>query len=88
MQAGGAGRIVRIEDFRFVPAEIRVPRGGKVTFVNMDAARHTATSGEKGLFDTGLLEKGESKTVTFEDAGASPYFCRPHPFMRGRVVVR
>ena len=37
--------------------------------------------------DTGAIKPGESKTVTFDTAGAIPYVCSFHPFMTGTVTV-
>ncbi len=51
---------------------------------------HTATSfepGKVGKWDTGVLEKGQSKTVTFSEPGNYYYICAPHPWMYGQVIV-
>jgi plastocyanin len=41
--------------------------------------------GKVGDWDTGLLAKGESKEVTFKEAGTYFYICTPHPWMYGQV---
>jgi plastocyanin len=76
---------VDIKDFKFVAADINVAVGGTVTWTNSDAQQHTATAA--GMFDTGPIEPGESKTVTFDAAGTIPYACSFHPFMTGTVTV-
>ncbi len=38
--------------------------------------------------DTGSLEKGESKTITFTESGTFKYICTFHPFMTGTVEVK
>jgi plastocyanin len=81
-----AGDEVEIADFKFQPAEIRVKRGGKLTWSNTDAAAHTATA-EDGSFDTGTIEQKGSKSVTLERAGTIAYICDFHPYMTGKVVV-
>ena len=78
---------VTITDFEFSPATITVNVGDTVTWTNEGPTMHTATA-EDGSFDTGNLEQGESGSATFNDAGTIPYICTPHPFMKGRVVVR
>jgi LPXTG-motif cell wall-anchored protein len=78
---------VTITDFEFTPATITVDEGDTVTWVNKGPTLHTATA-EDGSFDTGNLDKGESGSATFTSAGTIPYICTPHPFMKGKVVVR
>ncbi len=83
--ARAAGAIVEIHQFKFVPAEIEVAVGSTITFTNLDLVPHTATGDG---FDTGALKKGESKEITFSEAGDFPYLCTLHRHMKGRVRVR
>ena len=76
---------VEIHQFKFAPAEIEVAVGTRVTFSNLDLVPHTATGDG---FDTGPLKKGESKEITFSEAGDFPYLCTFHRHMKGRVRVR
>ena len=66
------------------PVEVRV--GETVTWINDDSGRHTVTS-KDGVFDSGMMGKGQSFSFTFDKAGEYPYFCEPHPNMVGTVVV-
>ena len=77
--------VVEIHQFKFAPAEIEVAAGTTVTFTNLDLVPHTATGDG---FDTGTLKKGESKEITFSEAGDFPYLCTFHRHMKGRVRVR
>ena len=83
---------VRIKDFLYDPEAITVAAGAKVTFTNEDGAPHTATSGASpnadGVFDTGTLTKGQSKTVKLVKVGTFSYYCAIHPFMKGTVTVK
>ncbi len=83
---------VQIEDFLYEPPAITVAVGTEVTFTNEDTAPHTATSGESpkpdGVFDTDIIEKGESKSVKLDKAGTFAYYCELHPFMKGTVIVK
>jgi plastocyanin len=76
---------VDIKDFAFVAADVHVAVGGTVTWTNSDSQQHTATGA--GTFDTGAIKPGESRTVTFDEAGSFPYACSFHPFMTGTVSV-
>jgi plastocyanin len=78
----------------FGPNNLNVRAGERVTFVNSDFVLHTATSiasqddpTPDGVFDTGLLNNGESTEVTFDEAGTYNYFCSIHPQMRGTITV-
>ena len=86
--AAAASAKVRIASFKYVPQTIEVKRGGTVTWTNEDSAKHTATDSAANGFDTGTLEQGQSKRVTFKKAGTFNYTCDFHPFMKGTVVVK
>jgi plastocyanin len=61
-------------------------RGETVTWINDDSGRHTVTS-KDGVFDSGMMGKGQSFSFTFDKAGEYSYHCEPHPSMVGTVVV-
>jgi len=77
---------VIIEGHKFVPAEISIRPGTKVTWVNRDEVPHTATS-DSNSFSSKVLGKGDTFTKTFGDPGDHPYHCIPHPNMKGAVRV-
>jgi len=83
---GVAKSRVRISNFAYAPAVIRVPAGSTVTWQNDDAEAHTVTSDDKSM-DTGVIEEGVSATLSFPVAGDYAYYCTIHPGMRGRVIV-
>ncbi len=85
--SSSSGTKVTIADFKYKPATITVKVGQKVTWTNTDSSNHTATA-KQGSFDTGNLQKGNSKAVTFSKPGTFTYTCSYHPFMHGTVVVR
>ena len=84
---------------RFYPPELIVPSGSYVTWTNDDDLTHTITSGKKagyglyefvqdGIFNSGELDEGESFTFHFAEPGRYEYFCVPHPWMNGVIVVQ
>lgn len=83
---------VRIEDFKYVPSTITVAPGTTITWTNRDKAPHTATSGASpnadGVFESGTITKGASRTVTVSKRGTFAYYCAFHPFMKGTVIVK
>ncbi|MFG2298389.1 cupredoxin family copper-binding protein [Streptomyces sp. NPDC048603] len=79
---------VHIKDFKFVPAEVKVPAGAKVTVVNDDSAPHTLTATEGQAFDTGTIESGKSGSFTAPSKpGSYAFICSIHPQMKGTLVV-
>src|SRR5258705_384100 len=64
-----------------------VKAGTTVTFTNGGDVQHAATAFERGNWDTGPLEKGQSKTVTFSEPVTYYYICTPHPWMYGQIIV-
>ena len=65
---------------------ITVAAGTKVTFTNTGAQPHNASS-DAGGWDTGLLAKGETASVTFNRPGTYNFICTPHPSMIGQIIV-
>jgi plastocyanin len=87
---GSLGVVVALRDFSFVPQEVRVPRGTRITWVNCENANidgHTTTS-ETDLWASDFMVSGETFSRVFDEAGRYPYYCIPHAsFMRGVIVV-
>lgn len=84
---------------RFNPSELIVPSGSDVTWTNDDDLTHTITSGknagyglyeflQNGIFNSGELDQGESFTFHFAEPGRYGYFCVPHPWMSGVIIVQ
>ena len=82
--------IVTIRNFTFFPDTVRVRPGAEVTWVNCETDipdYHTSTS-STGAWNSGALNRGEFFTRRFDASGSFEYFCEPHPFMRGAVIVQ
>lgn len=79
---------IDIKQFSFGTEPLTVEAGSKVTFTNYDEMKHNAVALD-GSFETPLLAKGESHTITLEKAGTYNYFCAPHKqFMTGQIIVK
>jgi plastocyanin len=76
-----------VQDFMFRPARLEIAAGTTVVWTNGGQVPHTVTA-EDGSFDTGPIQAGEQRAITFSRPGTFPFHCTPHPFMRGEVVVR
>jgi plastocyanin len=88
--AQGETVTVGMEDNYFDRAEISVPAGTTVTWVQNGENPHTTTSYD-GLWDSGMVAGGSggSYSYTFEEPGTYEYFCAPHESqgMVGTVTV-
>ena len=74
------------------PETINISTGTTLEWINEDAAMHTATSGipasgSDGVFDSGILNLGDTYEFTFVDVGNYDYYCILHPWMIGTVNV-
>ncbi len=78
------------------PDQLTAAAGSDVTVTNQDTVPHTVTSGtgptdtnSAQSFDTGLINGGESATLSLSQvsAGQYDYYCMVHPYMTGSIVV-
>ncbi|HEV2281935.1 MAG TPA: plastocyanin/azurin family copper-binding protein [bacterium] len=84
--AGGAPARLRIENFAFAPALIKVAPGTTVVWTNADEIPHTSTS-KDGMWDSEAIQPGATFSVTFDKPGTYVYGCTIHPFMQATVAV-
>lgn len=81
------------------PKILEVEPGTKITWTNDDvftflsgefAGIHNATGSDGGdeFFSTPLLAHGETASHVFEKEGTYLYNCTPHPYMKGKIVVK
>lgn len=84
---GASGMEVKIDNFAFNPAVIRVKVGTQVTWINKDDIPHTVDSSE-GKFKSAALDTDQKFEFKFSEPGEYPFFCRMHPKMTGKVVVQ
>ena len=86
-RAGGVVTLAHMQGMSFRQARIEVPVGTTVEWKNDDPLAHTVTAVD-GSFASPIIEPGQSWRRVFDKPGEYAYFCTPHPFMRGVVVVR
>lgn len=75
---------INIENFSFSPNTLTVKKGMAVTWTNNDSAPHTIKS---AAFNSEVLNKGQSFSFTFNEAGTFNYYCSLHPAMTGEIIV-
>ena len=76
-----------IKNVSYLQPRLQVTVGTTIEWTNNDPMPHTVTSTNRS-FDSGLISPGKTWRYTFTKAGTFNFFCTPHPFMKGTVVVR
>ena len=82
------------QTLNFTPANITVVIGvnNTITWTNDDTIQHTVTSTlvptGASTFDSGIMNSGQTFTVTLTVAGTYDYHCTLHPaWMKGTITV-
>ena len=79
---------VGIVNYQYYPKTLTVKKGTTVTWTNEDAAAHTVTSiGANLILNSALFGENKTYSYTFNEVGTFDYYCKPHPYMKGTVVV-
>lgn len=78
--------LIEIKGLVFVPAIIDVNVGDTITWTNRDFVPHTATASNKS-WDTGTINKDESKSIVINPGMETGYFCIFHPNMKGSMTL-
>ena len=79
--------VVHIKNFAFSPANVTVPAGAMLRFIEDDETPHTVTAADKS-FDSGNMNQHDKWDHVFATAGTYPYICAYHPYMKGTVTVK
>ncbi len=82
----GSTVAVSIVDFAFDAPTVEIPMGTTVTWTNTGKIIHTTTSKDK-LWDSAIMNPGDTFSYTFTEAGTFDYWCTLHPNMLGTIVV-
>ena len=79
-------RRTTIKNISYLQPRITVSVGTTVEWTNSDPLPHTVTANDNS-FNSGLIQPGKTYRHTFTKAGTFNYYCVPHPFMKGVIVV-
>jgi plastocyanin len=90
---------VDIADMVFTPPALTIHVGDTVTWREVGEAGHSTTSDDEippslspdnpegPLWDSGIMEAGQSFSRTFSSTGSFSYHCSRHPMMTGTILV-
>jgi plastocyanin len=87
--AAPAALMVRtgMKNINYLRSKLEVVVGTTVEWTNRDPLPHSVTAVDRS-FNSGLIQPGKTYRHTFTKAGTFNFFCMPHPFMKGTIVVR
>jgi plastocyanin len=85
--AAADGTEIGIDNFKFAPTPLTVPKGATVTWVNRDDIPHSIVLQALG-FHSHPMDTDGSVSLRFDQPGRYDYVCGLHPFMRGQVIVQ
>ncbi len=78
---------VQIRNLRFSPSELVVAPGDTVVWVNKDLIPHTITADDRS-WDSERLNQNDRWEIVVHEGMRETYFCRYHPSMTGRLLIR
>ena len=77
---------VLVSNYMYMPDQVTVTPGTKITFTNHDATAHTATL-SNGMTGTGTIAPHSSRSIRLTKPGTYHYHCVFHAFMTGTITV-
>lgn len=80
-------RGVDIENFSFIPSELKIREGETVVWTNRDFAAHTIISDSGNELSSATLTKGKVSSHIFSSTGTFEYHCGIHPSMKAKIIV-
>jgi plastocyanin len=78
--------VVNISGFAFDPPSLTIKVGTTVTWTNQDSAVHNVKADDNS-WGSNDLNKGDTYSFTFAQAGTYPYRCGFHANMKGTIIV-
>lgn len=79
---------INIKDYAYSKKTVTVKRGTVIKWVNKDSMKHNAHSDKSGGPKGPLLAKGKSYSWKASKKGTFNYYCTPHTYMKGKIVVK
>ena len=76
-----------MKNINYLRPRLEVTVGTTVEWTNRDPLPHTVTA-VNGSFNSGLIQPGKTFRHTFTKLGTYNFYCMPHPFMKGTIIVR
>ena len=75
---------ITIQNFAFNPSSLTIKAGSTVIWKNLDSAPHKIKS---DIFNSNVLNNGDTFSFKFDNKGTYNYSCAIHPFMQATITV-
>jgi plastocyanin len=85
--ARGGAATVSMKNIKFMPQDLTVKAGQRITWTNDDPVAHTVTAKKGADFDSGTINSGGTFSFTPRKAGTIDYVCTIHPGQTGTITV-
>lgn len=76
-----------MDNYAFNPDTLAVNAGTEIIWINNQGVPHHIVS-QDGLFESSDLNKGDDFKFTFANPGEYSYYCKIHPSMKGKIIVK
>ena len=76
-----------MRNINYLQSKLEITVGTTIEWTNRDPLAHSVTATDRS-FNSGLIQPGKTFRHTFTKAGKFTFFCIPHPFMTGTIVVK
>lgn len=77
---------IKLINYAFSPNYLEIKKDETVTWKNYDNTAHII------VIDNGIIsfpiQYSETFVYTFNEVGTYNYYCEPHPYMRGKIIVK
>lgn len=77
---------IAIVEFAFDPPEVTAVAGSTIIWSNDDDVTHNVFTSDE-LLASADLERGDTYSITLQDATVIDYYCDIHQYMRGTITV-
>ncbi len=86
-KADGSPAAIGMKGLQFIPKDVTVKVGTKVTWTNDEDIPHNVVAEEGADFQSDTFGKGKTFSFTPKKAGTIKYVCTIHPGMEGTLTV-
>jgi plastocyanin len=78
---------IQIKDNKFIPNEIVIEKGERVSWINYDGSFHAIVS-KDNLFESKKLFYEQSFSYIFKEKGEYEYHGKYNPDVKGKIIVK
>lgn len=77
--------LILLKNANFMPRNLTAEKGVKIIWLNQDLLACTIIS---DVFSSGALASAQTYNHTFNASGQFDYYCKEHPNIKGRIIIK